>query len=413
NRQLGYLDAALHHAKRALKARPERAEHFLELGATLLLQGKQPVALEAFEEAELLAPDRADVQSFKAMGLWETDFEAAQTALVRAARLEPNQALHHVDLAFLHQTAGDDPATQAAFQRALLLWSETPVLYGPHGPVCQRGCYSDVVETFLSENATSPAAATRLLTAANFLILSHRRDAARKALHRLLSEHPAQLDALRNYAWLLTSEGWSEEALSCWRRVLLLAPDDDVSRYFALSCLAMEGSEGKQQALRELDKALASRPHFHLGRMLLAKLLEPAPEALAHLETLCLQLPNVYSPWYWRAQSHRYRREFEPALEHALRASALNPAFAPAHKLQAQALHQLGRTAEAHMAMGNFYLKTRQDRLARAELRAAVLASPKDEEAQTALARAERRLARLAKPAAGDLYRLIDPRFRV
>lgn len=413
NRQLGYTDAALHHAKRALKAQPERAEHFIELGATLLLQGKTPVALEAFEEAELLAPDRADVQTFLAMGLWENDPESARAALVRAARLEPNQALHHVDLAFLHQTTGDVTATQAAFQRALLLNSEAPVLYGPHGPVCQRGCYSDVIEPFLAENATSPAATARLLTAANFLILSHRRDAARKALHRLLSEHPTQLDALRTYAWLLTSEGWSEEALSIWRRVLLLAPDDDISRYFALSCQAMEGSEGKQQALRELDKALAARPHYHLGRMLLAKLQEPAPEALAHLETLCLQLPNVYSPWYWRAQSHQYRREFDAALAHAERAILLNAGFAPAHKLKAQALHQLGRTAEAHMAMGSYYLKTRQDRLARAELRSAVLASPDDEAAQAALARAERRLARLAKPAAGDLYRLIDSRFRV
>ncbi|MFP5504366.1 MAG: tetratricopeptide repeat protein, partial [Candidatus Sericytochromatia bacterium] len=351
NRNLGYFEAALHHAKRAVKAQPDRAEHFLELGASLMMQDKLPVALEAFEEAEALAPDRGEVHALRALALWELDAELAKEAIAEAIRLEPNQALHHCDLAYMHQAEGDEALAQEAFQTALLLNEDAPVIYGPHGPATHRGCYSDVIEPFLAENANSPEAATRLLTAANFLILSRRPETARKALHRLLSEQPTHLDALRNYAWLLMRQGFTQEALSIWRKVIMIAPEDDISRYFALSTLASTGLEGKHAVIRELDLTLAQRPDYHLGRLLLAKLVEPAPEALLHLEMLCAKLPNLHTPWYCRGQSHFHRGEHDEAAAALERSVKLHSCFPPARQLLAQVYQQLGHEAKAHVEL--------------------------------------------------------------
>ncbi|MDB5097238.1 MAG: hypothetical protein JWM80_1659 [Cyanobacteria bacterium RYN_339] len=412
NRNLGYLDAALHHAKRAVKLQPERPDHFIELGAALSLQQKQPVALEAFEEALVLAPDRAEAHALRAMALWEEEPYAAAEAIREAARLEPNQALHHCDLAFLHHAAGDAEATAAAFSRALLLWDRAPILYGPHGPASQRGCYSDVTDPYLAENANSPEAAERLLTAANYLILSGRREMARKALHRLLTEQPAQLDALRTYAWLLTRGGWLPEALSMWRKALGLAPEDSVSRYFALKCLASEGGDGKQVAIAELEQAVEARATDYLARLLLAKLLEPEAEALRHLETLCLQLPTVYSPWYYRGQSLFHRRDPEQALSCLEKAAQLNPAFAPARQLLSQVHLQLGHTVSSHVELGTYHLLVGKVHLARTQFEEALSLDPDCTDAFNGLEKVEKRLARLENPTPQDLYNLIRPRFR-
>ena len=296
---------------------------------------------------------------------------------------------------------------------ALVLWSRAPVLHGPHGPMAQRGCYSDVVETFLAENATSPEAATRLLTAANFLILSGRRESARKALHRLLSEHPNNLDALRNYAWLLTREGWHEEALSIWRRVLGELPNDDVSRYFALTCLSRQSSEGKRQAIAELDKVLSVRPDFYLGRLLLGKLLDPDGEALEHFETLCRQLPTFYAVWYYQGQSLYHRREYQAALPCLEKAIALNGQFAPARQLLSHTHLQLGNLPASHVEQGNFYFLTKKYHLARFSYEEALELDPNTEDAHKGIRLVERRLQRLECPTPNELYSIISPRYRV
>ena len=413
NRSLGYFDAALHHAKRAAKLDPSRVDHFIELGAVLLLQGKTPVALEALEEAAVMAPERAEVHCFKAQALWRDYPDEALEALQEASRLEPNQALHHCDMAYLHQVNDEGYLAQDAFQRALLLWDRAPVIYGPHGPVAQRGCYSDVIEPFLAENANSPEAATRLLTAANFLILSGRLPAARKALHRLLSEQPDHLDALRNYAWLLTREGWREEALSIWRRVLAMVPDDDISRYFALTCLSKQGTEGKQGAIAELSKLLSARPDYHLGRMLLAKLLEPDGEALTHLQTLCQQVPTFYSVWHHQGQSLYHRREYQAALPCLEKSVALNRNFAPTRQLLSHTHMQLGNIVGAHVEQGNFYYLSRKYHLARMSYEEALELDASHEEALKGVARVERRLQRLESPHPEDLYGIVYPRYRI
>lgn len=413
NRCLGYFDAALHHAKRAAKLEPTHPDHFIELGATLLLQGKMPVALEALEEAVALSPDRADVHCFKAQALWQSYPDEAMDALATALKLEPNQALHYCDMAYLHLANGDDYLAQEAFQKAVLLWSRAPVIYGPHGPVAQRGCYSDVIEPFLAENATSPEAATRLLTAANYLILSGRRDAARKALHRLLSEQPDNLDALRNYGWLLTREGWHEEALSIWRKVLLALPNDDVSRYFALQCLSRQGIEGKHSAMAELEKTLSVRPDFYLGRLLLGKLHDPDGEALHHFEMLCSQLPSLYAVWYHRGQSLYHRREYQAALPMLEKAVALNVQFAPAHQLLSQTQRQLGDMPASHVEQGHFYFLSKKYHLAHMSYEEALELDGAYEEGHKGVRRVERRLQRFECPSPDDLYTVISPRYRV
>lgn len=412
NRHLGYLDAALHHAKRAVKLQPEKPEHFVELGAALLLQHKQPVALEAFEEAQIHAPDKAETHALRAMALWEESPKQAEAALLEAMRLEPNQALHHCDLAYMHHAHGRPEAAARSFQKALLLWDRAPVIYGPHGPAAIRGCYSDVTDPYLAENANSPVAAPRLLTAANFLILSGRREMARKALHRLLTEQPTHHDALRTYAWLLTREGWLPEALSMWRKALALAPDDSVSRYFALRCLSSEGPDGKKAAIQALEQALEADANDYMARLLLAKLLEPSEEALRHFETLCLQLPGFYSTWYFRAQSHFHRRQADQALPCLEKAVQLNPAFAPARQLLSQVHLQLGNVAASHVELGESYILLNKNHRARAAFEEALAIEPERSSALAGLRRIERRLARLENPKPADLYMIIRPRYR-
>lgn len=410
NRHLGHVDAALLHAKRAVKAVPDRADHFMELGATLLLHDKTPVALEAFEEAAALAPDRAEIHAFRALALWQADPEAAEVALYEAIRLEPCQALHRCDLAWLRLARGDARRARQAFEEALLLWDRAPVLYGSHGPAAQRGCYSDVVDPYLAENAFTPEAATRLITAANYLILSGRREAARKALHRLLSEQPDHLDALRNYAWLLGRQGWTAEALSIWRRVLAIEPEDHVSRFFALRAMATDDKAG---AIRELEAALAERADDHLARLLLAKLVEPGAEALAHYETLARRLPEMYSPWYWTGQCHFHRREIDAARPMLEKATTLNPGFAPARQLLAQCYAQLGDQARSHQHMGAFYLLNGKYHLAREQFEDALALDAAMGEAKDGLARVERRLTMLEDPRPADAVRLVAPRYRI
>lgn len=413
DRHLGYLDAALLHAKRAVKLAPDRSEHFLELGATLLLHGKRPVALEALEEAATLAPEKAEIHAARALALWEDQPDAAEGALYEAIRLEPSQALHRCDLAWLRLARGQVGLARTAFEEALLLWDRAPILYGSHGPAAQRGCYSDIVDPYLAENANSAEAATRLLTAANYLILSGRREPARKALHRLLSEQPDNIDALRNYAWLLGRQGWSTESLSIWRRVLAADPTDRISRFFALRLRAAEGEAGKAEAIEALERGLGEAADDHLARLLLAKLVEPSAEALAHYETLSRRLPEMYSPWYWLGQCHFHRREIDAAQTPLERAVALNPSFAPAQQLLAQVYGQLGDQARQHQHLGFSYLLTAKYHLAREHFEEALALDESMAEAQEGITRVERRLLMLEQPTPADVVRLVAPRYRI
>jgi tetratricopeptide (TPR) repeat protein len=399
NRRLGYLEAALLHAKRAVKSAPHEHEAFKELGAVLLLTGKEPVAHEALDEAASISPASAEVHALRAMAIWRTDLPGAEAALQEACRLEPTEAMHRCDTAWLRLAGGDPEGAEEAFIDALLLWDRAPVLLGTHGPIGQRGCFVDVLDALQQ----GPASFDERLNAATFAVLAGRLELARQLLHRCLAEQPDNVSAARNHAWLLSQQGSAAEAGAWWHRVTQHAPHDRVARFFWLRTRAAQGGDEKEAVLRELLRRQEQGPGDPLLTLLAGKLQEPTEQALERYNELVAQRPGTYSTWYWLGQCHFHRKEPEvarPALE---RCVTLNPRFAPGRQLLASAYAQLGDEARSAYHLAVCHWQAGQLHRARASLVTAAKLDPGLSGVDDELAAVDRQLGQWTSPDLADV----------
>ncbi|MEB3222062.1 MAG: tetratricopeptide repeat protein [Candidatus Sericytochromatia bacterium] len=409
NRRLGYLEAALLHAKRAVKIAPHAHEAFQELGAGLLLVGKDNVAHEALDEAAAIAPGSAEVQALRAMAVWREDPDVAEAALLEACRLEPTEALHRCDLGWLRTVAGDQQGAEQAFVEALLLWDRAPVLLGTHGPIGQRGCYVDVLDAVFE----GPASFEERLNGGTFAVLAGRLDVGQQLLQRCLAERPDSAEATRNHAWLLSQQGSATEACAWWQRAAKLSPEDRISRFFWLRARASQGSTEKEAVLRELPRRREQDADDPLLTLLEGKLREPTAEALACYGELISQRPGTYSTWYWLGQCHFHRKEPDlarPALE---RCVGLNPRFVPGRQLLASCYAQLGDEARSAYHRGQCHWQAGHLHRARTNLSAAQALDPAMPRLAEELAALDRQVALWTAPELAEvLGRLASAPYR-
>ena len=135
-------------------------------------------------------------------------------------------------------------------------------------------------------------------------------------------------------------------------------------------------------------------------------------EALRHLEALCLQLPTMYTPWFYRGQSLFHRREVDQALPCLEKAVHLNGGFVPARQLLSEVYRQLGRQAASQVELGQVHVIGGRLHQARFAFEEALSHDAGVPGAASGLELVERRLARLESPTPQDLYRVLLPRYR-
>ncbi|MEB3198759.1 MAG: tetratricopeptide repeat protein [Candidatus Sericytochromatia bacterium] len=356
NRRLGYLDSALLHAKRAAKDLPRHAAAFAELGAALLAYGREPVALEALDEAVSLAPERAVYRAMRATATWRNHPGLAEADLQEAIRLEPGDASLRCDLAWLRLSADEYDDAQEHFTHALFLREDAPILHGHHGPCSKRGSFSDLLDPLESELRHEDTASAHWMSGAAYAAIAGRYDLARQLLQGILADAPDNLDAIRNYAWLLTQNEHSVDATPWWARAVKLAPWDQVSRFFLFKGQATRPGESRRELIPTIREALEAEPHFHLARLLLARALDPDPEARLHLEYLVQALPGLYSPWFWLGKASFHRRDIKGARPPLEKSVQLNKAFLPARQMLVQCYTHLGDMARAHFHQAHCHL---------------------------------------------------------
>jgi tetratricopeptide (TPR) repeat protein len=141
------LDAALIAFARAATVAPSAALH-LRRGTILRSLGRITEAVEAFETAATLAPDRAE--AWFALGVIEQDrgnYAEAATIYDRALKLRPELAEAAVNLGICRQNTGDLPGAKVAYRMALRLRSDT------FGRIAQALAASPTGEVWLDHDA--------------------------------------------------------------------------------------------------------------------------------------------------------------------------------------------------------------------------------------------------------------------
>ena len=232
------------------------------------------------------------------------------------------------------------------------------------------------------------------------------RKAAVQALHRILSEHPDNVDARLLLGSILTEDGEGDEALSQLKEAVRLRPGSAEAHHALAE--AYHAFEQPERARKEYERTIAINPTFPPAQAALGEILFQArefPAAAQHLDR-ALQLlgssPDAAEPHYLRAKVDSEANELRHAIAHLESAVSLRPDFAEAWSDLGQARRSLQdhdgaksalmravslapRDAVAHYRLGAEYLAQNQAHLAVAQLQEAFALNPEDQSTLYAL----------------------------
>lgn len=230
-------DAALAHYRRALDLDPANAPLASQVASMLLQHGEVPEALGVLKDAYKCNPGSAAL-ALRIAGIYVVSlrkFEPAERYAAQALQsapdfIEPYQLLYSIRVA-----AGRPDAAQSLLRQAAGRRNEDPEFWAGLGDLCMRQA---LVDGKGRDEAASAAA------------LAHYRRAA-----DLGRQDPVVLQRALSFFF---GGSHYEDAVSCARRLLVLQPDDTLSREKLALVLSSLGRD--DEAVAELEAVVAENP---------------------------------------------------------------------------------------------------------------------------------------------------------
>jgi predicted O-linked N-acetylglucosamine transferase (SPINDLY family) len=176
---------------------------------------------------------------------------------------------------------------------------------------------------------------------------------ALSAFERTLELQPGHVQAISARAALLAALGREREARTVLEEARRRYPED-VSVLVNLGYLLEQQAEGREEALRCYDAALALQPSNQaalMNRGYLLTLLGRLPEAVQNNRMLAGHYPQLAAAHFNLAESLLAGRRTDEALRASEDALALDPSHADACMVRGLALAELGRLDEARQVI--------------------------------------------------------------
>ena len=228
----GKTDEALAHFQKALEIAPHFALAHSNLGDWYARHGQEDEAVEQFRAAVRFAPDRYEYHYNLARHLAQAgESEAAIEWYRTASRVDPHDPRAHNNLGLIYAEQGRADEAEAQYRAALEADATFTLAYGNLGNLLvKQGRYDEAIEAYEQGLATNPNDAG-LHNSVGFLYANRGEvPLAKEHYEKAIAIAPRFALAHNNLANLLAAQGQFDEAIGHYRQALDIHPDFEVAR---------------------------------------------------------------------------------------------------------------------------------------------------------------------------------------
>jgi tetratricopeptide (TPR) repeat protein len=306
---LGQIEGAIPHWQAAVKAEPENAQWWRELGSLLLRAGQPESASKSLEYAGRLAPDDSSIHQISAQALLAMGrIDEAGWHTQRAVALTPRQPAARAALGRWQAAKGAWQDALASFQTAVLWASD-------------------------EESGISPLErAEYLLEVARAFNALGADDQALEQLGKAVELAPNLGTAFILMGDVYGEQGQQDLARQAYQHAAQIAPHNTHHLLRLAQFLQKEGQ--LDQALDWLMKAIAARPAASLW-LEVARVYEQRGQRGRQLDSLLQAVelePESSKAHFELGVVYKQRKEYQRAIEEFDRATRLDPNNTEAHK---------------------------------------------------------------------------------
>ncbi len=348
--QNGKLDEAVATFTHVTRIKPDDVDAFNDLGGALLLLGRRDEALVALERAVVLAPQRAEMHNN--LGNAQRSLGRSPDAIAsyeRALALDPAYAAAHDNLGAELAEAGQAQEALTHFEAALRIEPKNAVALNNLGNALRTlGRVEEAMVRHREALRLKPEFSDARGSLGYDLVLAGRAAEGLPLLEQAVRERPDHAGIRGYYGRALALQGRVDEARTHFARAVELTPFSVEARNNLGTALAQLGRGA--EAIAEFEQAVRLAPRFAVARINLGNALLAGARwesAAVHFEQAALLRPedaDVQGRLAVARVNSGKIAEAVPAFTAALR---LNPNSAELHDHFAQALRALGRNREA------------------------------------------------------------------
>jgi serine/threonine-protein kinase len=267
--QLNRPEAALLHAREAVRLAPETPYGLVQLGLALLRIGKLEEAEAEFRMVKHSKENSGWINNI-GVGYLNAGRGAEAVDYYReAVRLNPDQAVSHLNLGFLLDSQGKPGEAIPEFREAIRLkHDEGKARRGLGVALTNQGQLAEAIAEFHESIRIRPNNATVHLDLGGALSRQGKTDEAIAEYREAIRLKPDDADAHNNLGNALVSQGKLDEAVAALREAIRLEPDWALAHSNLGNALQAKGKF--DEAVAECREAIRLKPdlapaHFNLG----------------------------------------------------------------------------------------------------------------------------------------------------
>ncbi len=271
NAQMGQLDAALRHYKKALSARPDYAEVHNNMGNALSRMGKHAEAIDHFQEALQATPDYVAAHNNLGNAYYEAGrYEEAVASFADALRIKPDYAEAHNNHGNVLMDMDKLEDALASFARAIQYNPSLVQAYNNIGNAFRAlGRYDEAIQNYAKAIQIYPGYANAHTGLGNALNDQGLHRQAIDSISRGIQLNPDSAAAHSDLGNALSDAGRHEEAVKSYHAALKINPEF-VEVHSNLGNALGEFGDYKA-AIASYDEALRLRPEFAQAHYNLSK----------------------------------------------------------------------------------------------------------------------------------------------
>jgi tetratricopeptide (TPR) repeat protein len=259
---MGRLDEAIAHFKKALEVRPDYVEAYNNLGNILLKNRQVNEAMEQFQKALEIQPDNAMIHnSFGNALLQKGQVDEAIVHYQKALKIMPDSAYVCCGLGNALLQKGQVDEAMEQFQKAIRLQPDLAMAHYDLGNLLlQKGRVDDAIACYQKALKINPGYAEAHYNLGNAFLQERSVDEAIQQYQSALEIKPDYAEAHINLGAVLLQKGRLDDAAEQFQQAINIQPDSARAHYNLSQVLLSKGRS--DEAMAHLQKALEIRPDY-------------------------------------------------------------------------------------------------------------------------------------------------------
>jgi tetratricopeptide (TPR) repeat protein/ADP-heptose:LPS heptosyltransferase len=227
-KQLGDLNGAITHTRKALSLVPNDCEAHFRLGLLLTSAGNIDAAMESYRAAVTIDPNNAAYHNnLGNLLLQKGETEQALSSYITSASLRPEHAQSHYNVGNAHRLTGNMKAAEAAYRRAISLRPDhQPSHYNLALTLHEQGTLTQAIQEYTAAIRLDPEHAKSHFALGNALNEAGNLEAAAKSYELARKLNPDHQETHNNLGNVLRDMGQVEAAISCYQDAIKLGGNE-------------------------------------------------------------------------------------------------------------------------------------------------------------------------------------------